>query len=90
MARLTRDNDGTFPAYAWPGGYPIVYYTADSAILCPACANGQNGSDASETTDDRQWHLIGCEVYWEGPPETCEHCHAEIPSAYGDPDNDND
>ena len=25
---LLSDNSGEFPAYAWPGGYPMYYVTA--------------------------------------------------------------
>ncbi len=27
--------------YAWPGGYPIGYFTEGGSILCPDCANRQ-------------------------------------------------
>jgi hypothetical protein len=91
MHTLPRDADGKLPAYAWPGGYPLVYYVADSEPLCPDCANGGNGSLASETLDpecpdDNQWRLVGVDIHYEGPPETCAHCGWQIPSAYGDPD----
>jgi hypothetical protein len=88
MADLHRDDSGEFPAFAWPGGYPIVYVVADGECLCPDCANGKNGSEASETSDDRSWRLVGCDVHWEGGPETCAHCNAQIESAYGVPDAD--
>ncbi len=77
-----------YPAFAWPGGYPIVYYTADNAVLCPDCANGKNGSEAGSKHEDPQWRLVACDVHWEGPPETCEHCNAQIESAYGEPDDE--
>lgn len=84
---LHRDEDGTLPAYAWPGGYPVLYLCADNGILCPACANGQNGSEASESIDaPADWRLVAHSIHWEGPAEICEHCGAEIESAYGDPD----
>src|SRR5689334_3778894 len=25
-------------AYAWPGGYPLIYLCRDGEIVCPACA----------------------------------------------------
>lgn len=78
-----RDDTGKLPACAWPGGYPIVYTFADCAPCCPACANRENGSDASPTSDEDQWRLVGQEIHWEGEPLICEHCGAEIPSAYG-------
>lgn len=84
--RLHRDTDGTLPAYAWPGGYPMFYLTKDDGVLCPDCANGKNGSGASETQDDPQWQVVAGDVHWEGQPLTCDHCHQEIESAYGDPE----
>lgn len=84
--QATRNEAGKFDAYAWPGGYPLVYYTLDCCPLCPACANGENGSDASEDHEDSQWHIVGVDVHWEGEPITCEHCGAQVESAYGDPD----
>lgn len=75
------------PAFAWPGGYPIVYVTADGAVLCPDCANGGNGSEASEDAEPRSgWRLDGYAIHYEGPPEICDHCGAAVESAYGAPD----
>jgi hypothetical protein len=81
-----REDDGRLPAYAWPGGYPIIYIVADGEVLCPDCANGENGSEADlDRTDDPGWHLVGFEVYYEGAAEHCAHCNTEMESAYGDP-----
>lgn len=86
MPKPTRDEDGKFPAYAWPGGYQLIYYMADGGVLCPACANGENGSEASETSDDKQWRIEAVEVYYEGPTLQCDHCCCDLEAAYGDPD----
>ena len=84
---ITRDENGKYPAFAWPGGYPIIYVTDDSGVLCPECANGENGSEASEDAEPRSgWRLEGSDVHWEGEPVTCDHCGKEIESAYGNPD----
>lgn len=88
-----RDKDtGELPAYAWPGGYQIVYLFADGETCCPDCANGKNGSEATtDTSAERDWQLVGGDIYYEGAPLTCAHCGASIESAYGDPDaDDND
>jgi len=82
--KLPRDKDGKLPAYAWPGGYPIIYYTEDGGELCPDCANGKNNSEADPTHYDPQWKLIAGDVYWEGPPIQCAHCNKDIESAYGE------
>lgn len=70
--------DNTLPAYAWPGGYQMIYFTHDGSIVCPACANDVDTSDP----------VVGAEVYWEGPPIICDNCYSTIESAYGDPDAD--
>lgn len=76
--KLHRNEDGTLPAFAWPGGYPIYYFTEDYGILCPNCAN----TDGSEDSDDPQWKLTAADIHWEGEPLTCDNCSAQIESAY--------
>lgn len=66
-----RDKSGKFPAYAWPGGYPILYLTNKDEVLCPDCANAEPES------------LAASDVYWEGPSIYCKECNAVIESAYG-------
>lgn len=84
---------GELPAFAWPGGYPIVYLTADGGDLCPDCANRKNGSEAfiqGETqhvdSADKQWAMVAFLIHYEGEPIVCDHCNAEIESAYGVPE----
>lgn len=84
MTKLDRLNDGTLPKYAWPGMYPLMYLCADSGILCADCANGKNGSDASETADDAQWRIVASDINYEDPDLTCDHCRAQIECAYCD------
>lgn len=69
---------GTLPTYAWPGGYPVLYFDHDAAAICADCANKRDWSDA---------RIIGCEVFYEGADEVCENCNKVIESAYGDPDS---
>ena len=87
MTRLIKDENGRYLSFAWPGGYPIFYICADNGILCPKCANKENGSLAFEGTedcpDDEQWLLVGCDVHYEGDPLSCDHCNTQIESAYG-------
>lgn len=85
----TRDKSGKLPGIAWPGGYSILYLTDDGAILCADCANGGNGSEASTTADPGSgWLIVAGFVHWEGAPDYCAHCNAELVSEYGDPDAD--
>lgn len=86
-----RDEKGRLPAFAWPGGYPIIYVTSDGEVMCADCASGENGSQARTVNgpDDNPrdgWFVNAYDVYYEGPPEHCVHCGTEIESAYGDPD----
>lgn len=85
---IAKDEDGTYPAYAWPGGYPIIYIMGDGAVICPGCANGENGSKAvgesdDDGTSDRSWTIVGSCVHWDGEPESCAHCGEDIESSYG-------
>ena len=68
------------PAFAWPGGYPIVYYLGDGDAICSKCVNDYHSYKQVKYGD----------VYWEGPPEECAECGAEIESAYGDPNDSED
>ncbi len=74
------DADGNLPAYAWPGGYPIAYYSDDChTTFCAKCAT-------VERSKGYQINPLDWDVYWEGPPMECDECGAIIESAYGDPD----
>ncbi len=70
---LPRNADGTLTTFAWPGGYPVIYID-QGEVLCSVCAN------------DYKPALLAAGIHWEGQPETCADCNAEIESAYGDPD----
>jgi hypothetical protein len=87
-ASIDRDSNGKLPSYAWPGGYPIFYLTQDDAVLCPQCANGENGSDTL-VQDDPQWNVTAHDINWEDPDMTCEHCNRRIESAYAEDDAGN-
>ena len=77
MLRTTTP-DGTLPAYAWPGGYQMVYWTRDGVIVCPRCANDPDTSDP----------VVAGDIFWEGAPIACEDGGEMIESAYGDPGDD--
>lgn len=76
--------------YAWPGGYPLLVIMSDGACLCCDCARSEFALIARAARDgDRDgWASIGTDIHWEGPPEICAHCGAEIESAYGNPDQE--
>lgn len=74
-----------WPAYAWPGGYPIYYVTVDGGVLCPKCANENlaETTNADPDTLDEQWAIQGNDVNWEDEDLICDNCNQKIESAYG-------
>jgi hypothetical protein len=92
--QVTRDDKGELDSYAWPGGYPIFYMTKDNSVLCADCANRKNGSEAILATEpigeddfyDPQWTIVAADINYEDDFLYCDHCNAQIESAYGDPD----
>lgn len=81
--------NGKLQSFAFPGGYPLFYLAKDNGVLCPDCANGDNGSECCnpDCQDDPQWWLIGCDINYENDSLYCDHCGKLIESAYGDDDN---
>ncbi len=73
-------NREPLPAFAWPGGYPIVYLDGGNMPLCAACASECCGS---EVLCMRPTAFF---VHFEGAPEQCSECYCEIESAYGEPE----
>ena len=58
IAELRAMGDGgELPAYAWPGGYQIVYIAGDGETLCPKCANSPEARAAGP--EDRDWYIAG-------------------------------
>jgi hypothetical protein len=82
---LREANGGDLPALAWPGFYPIYYVADDGGTICASCANDPTNPIHVEGEPDG-WRLDGYVVYYEGEPETCDHCGATIESAYGVPE----
>ena len=80
LDQIPLDPDGLLPHHAWPGGYPMYYFTQDGLTVCPKCANDPDTSDP----------VIAGDVYWEGPPTVCDDKGEVILSAYGDPDQEDD
>jgi hypothetical protein len=72
------------PAYAWPGGYPILYLDGQNEILCPLCATKAH-NDKDEFQCNKPEVAF---VYYEGPELECVDCGARFESAYGDPDEE--
>ena len=84
-SRLLRSSVGVgssdpLPAFAWPGGYPMLYLDRGGEVLCPECA--------TDTLDDEDemFPAMTWLVYYEGAPQQCAACNKVVESAYGDPD----
>lgn len=82
LHKLAEENNGKLPAFAWPGGYPLLYLDRDNSTLCAECAT-KSLNDPDELP---QFRPIAYDIYYEGPVTHCDQCNAEIESAYGDPE----
>lgn len=79
--KVTLNEKGELDAYAWPGGYPILYLDRDNSTLCAKCAT-ESLKDPDEVP---QFKPVACDIYYEGPTLQCDQCGTDIESAYGDP-----
>jgi hypothetical protein len=69
--------------YAWPGGYPLFAVTRDGACLCHRCTKSERETIGTTTGTDG-WTVVALEANWEDPHLYCDHCSAQIESAYAD------
>jgi len=76
------DEKGTYPAFAWPGMYPLYYITKDGGVLCPLCAD--DNKELTLDPNDPQWFIVASEANYENTDLTCDHCNKPIESAYAD------
>jgi hypothetical protein len=73
--------------YAWPGGYPCYFVTADGAALSWKAAKECRREILNAiASDDRQsgWRIVGVDVNYEDANLVCEHTGEKIPAAYVD------
>lgn len=76
------DSSNQLPAFAWPGGYPIIYLDRENSTLCASCAT----KSYLDTDEVPQFKPVAYDVYYEGPTIQCDQCNVDIESAYGDPE----
>ena len=73
--------------YAWPGGYPLYFLTADGEALSFEAAK-ENRRVILEAIRDQEdygsWLVVAVDVNWEDPHLYCAHTNERIQSAYGD------
>lgn len=79
-----RMENGKIQAYAFPGGYPLYFITADNDYLCPECVNENLADIEAPDNDSWEWTLIGADINWEDTGLCCCHCSRLIESAYGE------
>jgi hypothetical protein len=73
--------------YAWPGGYPTYFVTADGAALSHDAVREQWPEIVGAAfSGDRRggWYVAGHAINWEDGDLTCDHTGERIPSAYAD------
>jgi hypothetical protein len=82
-------NREPLPAFAWPGGYPLLYLFRDGGCICPECVNANiwHVDEATRTgrgcNSHGGWAVDAVEAHMEGRPQVCDHCGAKTESAYG-------
>lgn len=73
--------------YAWPGGYPKFFITADGGVLSWKTAKECRGEilRAIAGQDTRSgWCIVGVDINYEDENLHCDHTGENIPSAYGE------
>ena len=74
-----RNSDGKLSAYAWPGGYTIVYYDGEDSTLCVECARKSDKEEEIPT-----FRPVACAINYEDPELFCGQCSQRIESAYAE------
>lgn len=79
-----RDFDDKLPGFAWPGGYPLVYFTGHGEALCRDCATKELDelcdADARLPFGDDS-NLKYMDVNYEDT-YICEECNTVMHGAY--------
>ena len=70
--------------YAWPGGYPLYFVTADGAVLSWAAAIKEQALLRDSILRADAWRVVGLMVNYEDDDLYCDHTGEKIPSAYGE------
>ncbi len=83
--RVGKEAGKPWPAYAWPGGYPIAYVMADGESLCSTCMDTEDIMFGTEDCDqaDASWTVIGAMAFgadadYPEVTESCAHCNKVI------------
>jgi hypothetical protein len=68
-------------AYAWPGGYDLIFVTSDGACLCTKCVrkNYRLVSDSRRKEINDGWRVIAVDASCNSDEETlCDNCGAVL------------
>ena len=75
--------------FAWPGGYPTYFITADGGALSHKTVNEEREQIAEAIEDDDTdsgWRVVALDINWEDPDLHDDHSGERIPSAYAEDD----
>lgn len=72
------------------GGYPKILIMRDGGCLCSKCTHENFTRLLEELRDesDLAWMPADVGIFWEGEDFPCGNCQTPIPSAYGDPEEE--
>lgn len=81
--------------FDWPGGYSLVAIMQDGGIMCCDCVRENLYEIAKDTRAAAKgegfhggWELVGFDILWEGPEESCDNCNKVLPTEYGNPESE--
>lgn len=76
--------------WAWPGGYPCYFITADGEAMSFAAVRSEwreiVGAHLTFSGHVTGWEIAGCDINWEDPELYCAHTNERIQSAYAEDD----
>jgi len=72
--------------YAWPGGYPLFFWTIDGAPISFAEVESHARRYAEDIRNRSNDRIIGMEINWEDADLCCEVTGDRIESAYAEDD----
>jgi len=71
--------------YAWPGGYPLYFVTADGAALSFDTVRSEFRAVVDAfATRAVDWRIVACDANWEDTALHDAHTGELIPCAYGE------
>ena len=77
-------------AYAWPGGYPMYFFTSDGAALSFEAVQAEFYQCAYSIRHgiNDGWRVVGCEINYENADLVCDHTGKRIEAAYTEIEED--